>query len=136
MYSRVHKTICVIVSVCVFNMLSFAIPQAHAKMIGTQTVIQNQQTMWDKAKLQDAFSQKEASALFEKMGVHPDFVQKRIDNMTPAELAYFNQQSDNLPKGSSLVGSLLSLAVLFAIIFIITDVIGATDIFPFINSIN
>ena len=136
MYSRVQKSICLIVAVCLFNMLSFATPQVHAKMIGTQTVIQKQQSIWNKTKLQDAFSDKEASALFEKMGVHPEFVQKRIDNMTPAELVYFNQQAEDLPKGSSLFGTLLGLAVLFAIIFIVTDVIGATDIYPFINSIN
>jgi hypothetical protein len=52
--------------------------------------------------------------------------------MTDEEIAQLNQQIDELPAGGDVLGILL---VIF-IVFVITDVIGATDIFPFIHPVN
>ena len=52
--------------------------------------------------------------------------------MTDAEIAQINQRLSSLPAGSSsVVGAIL---IVF-IVFVITDVLGATDIFPFIRPI-
>jgi hypothetical protein len=51
--------------------------------------------------------------------------------MTQAEVAQLNQQIDQLPAGSGVLG----IVVLIFIVFVITDVIGATDIFPFIHPV-
>jgi hypothetical protein len=52
--------------------------------------------------------------------------------MTGDEIAQLNQQINELPAG----GDILGILVLVFIIFVITDVIGATDIFPFIHPVN
>jgi hypothetical protein len=52
--------------------------------------------------------------------------------MTDEEMAQLNQQIDELPAGGDVLGILL---VIF-LVFVITDVIGATDIFPFIHPVN
>jgi hypothetical protein len=66
------------------------------------------------------------------LGVNPADVESRINLMTHEEIAQLNQQIDELPAGGDVLGILL---VIF-IVFVITDVIGATDIFPFIHPVN
>ena len=68
----------------------------------------------------------------EAMGVERDQVEKRINGLTAAELAQFNQQLDQAPAGAGVVG----VIVLFLVIFIITDMLCATNIFNFVNCIN
>jgi len=66
------------------------------------------------------------------MGVERDQVELRINSLTPSELAQFNQQLDQAPAGAGAVG----IIVLFLVIFIITDMLCATNIFNFIDCIN
>ena len=65
------------------------------------------------------------------MGVERDQVEKRINSLTAAELAQFNQQLDR--RRQALV---VGVIVLFLVIFIITDMLCATNIFNFVNCIN
>jgi hypothetical protein len=51
--------------------------------------------------------------------------------MTQDEVAQLNQQINQLPAG----GDGLGIVILVFLVFVITDVIGATDIFPFIHPV-
>ena len=66
------------------------------------------------------------------MGVDIDQVKDRVNHLTSDELAQLNQQMEEMPAGSGIVGAI----VLIFVVFVITDVIGATNIFPFIKSVN
>jgi hypothetical protein len=52
--------------------------------------------------------------------------------MTDQEVARLNQHLAELPAGGDVLGVIL---ILF-IVFIITDMLGATDIFPFVKPVN
>ena len=66
------------------------------------------------------------------LGVSPEMVKQRVAQMTDAEVAQLNQHLADLPAGGDIWGVLL----LLFIVFIITDMLGATDIFPFVKPIN
>jgi hypothetical protein len=51
--------------------------------------------------------------------------------LTDAEVARLNQRIAELPAGGDVLGVIL----LIFIIFVITDAIGATDIFPFVDPV-
>jgi hypothetical protein len=65
------------------------------------------------------------------MGVSTAELESRINQMTGEEIAQLNQQLNDLPAGSGVLG----IIVLVFIVFVITDVIGATNIFPFIHPV-
>ena len=67
------------------------------------------------------------------MGVNPEDAKLRISQMTESELAEVQQHLDEMPAGGI---SVLGAALLIFIILIITDMLGATDIFPFVHNIN
>ncbi|MCY1275402.1 hypothetical protein D9M68_348700 [compost metagenome] len=107
------------------------VPLAQAAMIGTPQVLQQQQQQVDRQQLRAMLDDRQVQQKLESLGVERAQVEARIDSLTPAELAQFNQQLQEEPAGAGVVG----IIVLFLVIFIITDMLCATDIFSFIKCI-
>ena len=105
---------------------------AQAAMIGNEQVINQHQQGQTRDSLQQLLQQQSARQQLQALGVSPDLVKSRIDSLTDSELARINRHVDTLDAGGNILGILL---VIF-IVFVITDVIGATDIFPFIHPVN
>lgn len=66
-----------------------------------------------------------------QLGADPSRIDQRIDSLTPAELQQLSAQMDQLPAGSGILG----IAALIFIVFVITDALGATDLFTFVKPI-
>lgn len=107
-------------------------PIAQAAMIGTPEVVAEQQLQVDRQQLLGMLDDQEVQKKLESLGVDKAQVEQRINSLTAAELAQFNQQLDEAPAGGSIVG----IIVLFLLIFIITDMLCATDVFTFVRCIN
>ena len=102
---------------------------AQAAIIGNDQIVNRGLSHQTRDGLQQLFEQETAQQQLQEWGVNPDQIKSRIDRLTDAELARINQQVNDLQAGGDVLGILL---VLF-LVFVITDIIGATDIFPFIN---
>ena len=102
---------------------------AQAAMIGNDQIVNQGLSHQTRDGLQQLFEQETAQQQLQAWGVNPDQIKIRIDSLTDAELARINQQVNDLQAGGDVLGILL---VIF-LVFVITDIIGATDVFPFIN---
>lgn len=102
---------------------------AQAAIIGNDQVVNRGLSHQTRDGLQQLFKQEAAQQQLQEWGVNPDQIKGRIDRLTDAELARINQQVNDLQAGGDVLGVLL---VLF-LVFVLTDIFGATDIFPFIN---
>ena len=107
------------------------VSQAQAAMIANAQIIDQVQQLNDKAALLQTINRVDVQEQLLDMGVNTAELESRVSQMTQQEIAQLNQQINNLPAG----GDILGIIVLIFIIFIITDVIGATDIFPFIHPV-
>ncbi len=107
------------------------IGQANAAIFANSQVIDQVQQTIEKDDLLQAMNRADVQEQLLSMGVTPADLENRINQMTAEEVAQLNQQINELPAG----GDILGVVVLIFIIFIITDVIGATDIFPFIHPV-
>ncbi|NWL78395.1 hypothetical protein DM872_16195 [Pseudomonas taiwanensis] len=110
-------------------------PLAQAAMIGTPQAMQEQSLQQhqpvDQAQLRAMLDDKQVQQKLESLGVPREQVEARIASLTPAELQQFNQRLEQEP-----AGGWVGIIVLFLVIFIITDMLCATDIFSFIKCIN
>jgi hypothetical protein len=106
--------------------------QAQAAIIANNQVIQQIELASDKEDLLQMINRIDVQEQLLDMGVNAADIENRINQMTQEEIAQLNQQLDELPAG----GDVLGIIVLIFIVFVITDVIGATDIFPFIHPVN
>jgi len=109
----------------------FQIQLTHAAMVTTNSAIQTQQLQMDRAEILDLFTQDNLRDQLTQMGVDADKASDRIASMTDAEIMQLNERLKDMPAGEG-VGSVL--LVVF-IVFVITDMLGATDIFTFIRPI-
>ncbi|WP_286977521.1 PA2779 family protein [Pseudomonas sp.] len=108
------------------------VPMANASMIGTAEVLAGQQQQVDRQQLLNMLSDQGVQEKLQSLGVPQDQVAARINSLSNAELAQFNQRLQEAPAGSGVVG----IIVLFFVIFIVTDMLCATDIFSFVKCIN
>jgi predicted exporter len=104
---------------------------AQAAMLGNDQIITPAQSTQASGKLADFLGQESTRQQLLAWGVNPESVLERADSLTDAELARINQAIDLHAGGDSVLGILL---IIF-IVFIITDAIGATDIFPFVHPV-
>jgi len=65
-------------------------------------------------------------------GIDPIEAQARADSLTDQEAIQFADTMEQLPAGG-LIGYLVGLAVLVFLVLLITDILGFTDIFPFVK---
>lgn len=105
---------------------------AQAAMIGTDQIINQTDSSLTREKLQQFLDREATRKQLQAWGVSPDRIGERMNRLTDMELARINQERGRLNAGGdSVIGILL---ILF-IVFIITDAIGATDIFPFVHPV-
>lgn len=114
------------------SLLGATIAPAQAAMVGTAQVIAAQQGALDRARLAALLEREDLQRELGAMGVDVQHARDRVASLTDAEVARINQQLEQLPAGSD---SVLGILVLIFIIFVITDALGATDIFPFVHPI-
>lgn len=114
------------------TLMSMSFSSVQAAMIGNDMFINHAQHNNARAELLQTINRSEVKQQLLNMGVMPEDIESRVNLMTHDEIAQLNQQIDELPAGGSILGVLL---IIF-IVFVITDVIGATDIFPFIKPVN
>ena len=124
-----RQTLATILAIAI---LSMSFNSVHAARVGNEQIISQTQQLDARTQLVDTINRADVKQQLLALGVEPEHVTSRINQMTADEIAQLNQQIETLPAGGDLLGVLL---VVF-IVFVITDVIGATDIFPFIKSIN
>ncbi len=105
---------------------------AQAAMIDNATLLAPEPVPHTRDSLQQWLQQDEARRQLESMGVSPEWAQQRAASLSDAELARINQGIGQLEAGSD---SVLGILLIIFIVFIITDAIGATDIFPFVHPV-
>jgi hypothetical protein len=109
--------------------LSLHLPAAHAGMIGTEAVIDAAQVQQDRERLRTVFNRDDVQAQLMARGVDPAQVQARVDSLTDQEVQSLSGKIDQLPAG----GDGLGLLVFLFIVLLITDILGFTNIFPFVK---
>lgn len=114
--------------ICFAPIAMFA-PVTQAAMIGTDQVISDTQNLADRQHLKDMLSRADLADQLRIAGVDPEYLKERVDSLTDDEVTMLNDQIDQLPAGGNIVGAL----VFIFLVLLITDILGYTNIFPFIK---
>jgi len=124
-----QRILCLLMSL---SLVVLPIGPAQAAMIGNAQIINEVRSDLNRSELLHILDRETARQELIALGVSPDMVKQRVAQMTDAEVAQLNQHLADMPAGGDILGVLL----LLFIVFIITDMLGATDIFPFVKPIN
>lgn len=121
-----------VVMLCIAVLVGGSISPVFAGMVGTEQLLATEQAQAEREHLLSALAREDVQEQLVQMGVDPTEAVDRVKRMTDTEVAALNERIDELPAGSGVLG----VVVTVFIVFVITDVIGATDIFPFIRPVN
>ena len=106
---------------------------ATAALVSTTALVQEQHVNQERQQLLAALDREAVQTLLVEQGVDPEAVKLRVASLTDEEVRMLNQKFDEMPAGGiDILGALL----LVFIILLITDLVGATDIFPFVKKKN
>ena len=125
---RLARPISYIVTVGVLA-LSVHLPAAHAAVIGTEAVVSAQQAEIDRTRVQSLLGRAEIKQQLLAAGVDPSQVSARVDALNDNEVHQLAAKIDQLPAGGDGLGAL----VFVFIVLLITDILGFTDVFPFVK---
>jgi len=115
---------------CALALFGASVSPLYASMLGTGALIAAEQAGADRERLLGMLERDEVRGQLQAMGVSAELAAERVARMTDAEVRMLNERLDELPAGAGALGVLLFLFVLF----VITDALGVTDIFPFVKA--
>ncbi|MBI3571378.1 MAG: PA2779 family protein [Gammaproteobacteria bacterium] len=110
--------------------LSLHLPAANAGMVGTEAVVNATQAQQNRERLVRTLNRDDVQTQLIARGVDPSQVQARIDSLTDQEVQALAAKMDQLPTGGD---SGLGLLVFIFVVLLITDILGFTNIFPFVK---
>jgi hypothetical protein len=125
-FFRLHaKPVCRIVAACLL-ILSTHIPSAHAGIIGTEILLNAEQ---NRATVENFLARADVRTQLTLLGVDPTQATLRTSNLTDMEVQAMAERINAMPAGGDAVG-----AVVFVfLVLLITDLLGLTDVFPFVK---
>ena len=119
-----------------FLFLDFSAVTARAGLIGTETVINSAQGEKSRSRVIAFLDRQEVKDIFVKQGIHPEQAKSRVASLTDQEIAQICKSLDQLPAGGDGFGAVIGAAVLIFLVLLVTDILGFTNVFPFVKHQN
>ena len=107
---------------------------ARAELVSTETVLADAPgAAGARDRLRALLVREDVARELGELGIGPDQAKARVDALSDAELAQIAGRLDELPAGGSVAGAIVTALLIVFIILLITDIVGATDVFPFVK---
>lgn len=121
-------------AVSLITLLSFVTvtlfaPVARAGIITTESYVEQTQTDAKREHLAQLLARDDVRAQMLAMGVDPSQLDARLAGLSDAEVAQLASEMEELPAGAGVI----ELLVVVVLVFVILDIAGVTDVFPFIT---
>lgn len=112
-------------------LLTITMGTASAGVYSSGDVLQTQHQDYKKQQIIGMIDSADVQQQLVALGVSSQDAKTRIASMTDSELNSLNEQMNDMPAGG-IVGTIVTVLVVIAVL----DVLGITDVYPFIRPIN
>ena len=131
-FLNIRKPLAVLLVVSLIG-LTVGWAPARAAMVGTAQILKETHKDLNRDRLRSFLDRAEVRAQMEAWGVDSEMAKVRIESLTDEEVAEIVERLDQLPAGGDALGAILGAAVLIFLILLVTDILGLTDVFPFVK---
>jgi len=128
---RKSVAILVIIALSTFSIIS---TPAHAAMVSTAEILKQSQNNDSRDRLHMFFNRSEVQKHLVAWGINPEEAKARVDSLSDQEIEKIAVRINQLPAGGGDLGTIVGAALLIFIVLLITDILGFTDVFPFVKS--
>ncbi len=114
-------------------MISGPFQSALAVMIATETVRDMSRGQEARAQIKQLLMREDVRQALVNQGIDPGEAGARIDSLSDPEAIAVADKLDQLPAGSGALEVFLIVSLVAFLVLLITDILGYTDIFPFVK---
>jgi hypothetical protein len=113
-------------------LISMPYQSAIAAMISTEEVMISAGAVEARAIISELLAREEIQQALISRGIDPIEAQARVGSLSDAEAVRFAGMIEQLPAGGN-VAWVIGLAVFVFLVLLVTDILGYTNIFPFVK---
>ncbi len=117
----------------VMLLTSLPLGLARAAMVTTEQAVDSTSTSADRDRVIAFVQRDDVRRQIEALGIDPDEAAARVAGLSDEEIRTVAGRLDALPAGQSAVGAVLSAALVIFIVLLVTDILGLTNVFPFVR---
>ena len=117
-------------------MFLIAVPyqSIFAAIISTDMAVESAGAQKSRDDLRNLIAREDVAKYLIAQGIDPVEVKLRIDSLTDSEAIAIADEMEQLPAGGSALGVIVGAALIVFLVLLITDILGYTDIFPFVKA--
>lgn len=104
-----------------------------AAMVDTETAINLDRIQNTRDYLKKVLSRNDVQKTLMEQGINPLEAKARVDSLSDSEVSQIADQIDQLPAAGGALEAIVVAAVLVFLALLLTDILGYTDIFPFVK---
>lgn len=132
---RIRRCKKVVAAATAVLMLANVVPigLAQAKMVGTHEVIEQADPAGDRARVESFLLRDDVQEQLVRLGIDPEEAASRVASLSDEEIQRIAGRLDELPAGEGTIEAVIGAIVLIFLVLLITDLLGLTDVFPFVK---
>lgn len=113
--------------------VSMPLGVAQAALVTTDEVVGTSEIEADRMRIAALIMRDDVRQQLQAGGVDPDEALARVATLSDIEIRQLANRIDSMPAGQGAAGAIIGAVVLIFIILLVTDLLGLTDIFPFVK---
>jgi len=117
-------------------MLLIAIPYQPllAAMVPTESTIYQFKAQDARDHLKTLISKNDIKNALISQDIDPNEAKARVDSLSDSEVIEVADKIEQLPAGGGVFGAIIGAALIVFLVLLLMDILGYTDVFPFVKS--
>ena len=105
-----------------------------AAMVPTEATIYKNKAQDARDHLKTLISRNDIKKTLISQGIDPDEAKVRVDSLSDSEVIDVADKIEQIPAGGGAFGAIIGAALIVFLVLLLTDILGYTDVFPFVKS--
>ena len=114
--------------------VSMPLGAVQAALVSTDQVVEKSEIETDRMRIAALVTREDVQRQLRAQGVDPDEALARVAALSDAEVRRIADRIDTMPAGQDALGTIIGVALVVFIVLLVTDLLGYTDVFPFVKS--
>jgi hypothetical protein len=127
-----RRGVALVLAVVMF-VVSMPLGVANAALVSTEQVLADGDGADDRARVLAFLDRADVREQIVALGVDPNEAAARVGALSDAQVREIAGRLDQLPAGQSALGAVLGAILIIFLILLVTDLLGLTDVFPFVR---
>jgi hypothetical protein len=129
---QLRRGVALVVAVAML-VVSMPIGAAQAALVSTEQLLTTGDGPAERARVMAFLERADVREQIVALGVDPNEAAARVQALSDAQVRQIAGQLDQLPAGQTAVGIIVGAILLVFLILLLTDLLGLTNVFPFVN---